>query len=153
MTSDFRKQLEKAYKIKVEGALEKAVKNVAGQVHGKLVEETPVGNPSLWKTNYPPKGYVGGTAKLSWNLSVDKVDLTVTSPKDRIPGSYSGDKSLDALSSFKLGNKVYIANGLPYIRRLNDGHSSQQPEGFIEEAIQVGIRKGIEATKAEIDRG
>ena len=68
-----------------------------------------------------------------------------------MPGEYKGDKSLTALSSFKLGDSVYIANGLPYIRRLNDGHSTQQPEGFIEKAIQVGVRKGIEATKAEID--
>jgi hypothetical protein len=34
---------------------------------------------------------------------------------------------------------VYISNNLPYIDRLNKGHSKQAPAGFIESAINAGL--------------
>jgi hypothetical protein len=40
----------------------------------------------------------------------------------------------------KPGQVIYLTNWLPYIRRLNDGYSGQQPAGFIERAVQKGGR-------------
>lgn len=42
---------------------------------------------------------------------------------------------------------VYIVNNLPYIRRLNEGWSSQAPAGFVQSGLQRARRRGIEYAK------
>ena len=42
------------------------------------------------------------------------------------------------LAGKKPGQAIYITNNLPYIRRLNDGYSKQQPSGFVERAVLLG---------------
>lgn len=42
------------------------------------------------------------------------------------------------LTKKKPGQKIYITNNLPYIRRLNDGYSKQTPAGFVERAVLIG---------------
>ena len=42
------------------------VLSVAIELRAELVKSTPVGNPSLWKTKYPPKNYISGNLKASW---------------------------------------------------------------------------------------
>lgn len=42
------------------------------------------------------------------------------------------------LANKKPGQKIYITNNLPYIRRLNEGHSKQAPAGFVERSILIG---------------
>ena len=43
-----------------------------------------------------------------------------------------------ALANRKAGQTIYITNRLPYIKRLNEGYSKQQPAGFVERSILVG---------------
>lgn len=47
-------------------------------------------------------------------------------------------KARVALANKKAGQKIYIANNLDYIRWLNDGNSTQEPEGFVERATLIG---------------
>lgn len=42
------------------------------------------------------------------------------------------------LAQKKPGQLVYITNCLPYIQRLNEGWSQQEPAGFVERAILLG---------------
>ena len=42
------------------------------------------------------------------------------------------------LAGKKLGQRIFITNNLPYIRRLNDGYSKQAPAGFVERAVLIG---------------
>lgn len=42
------------------------------------------------------------------------------------------------LKNKKPGETIFITNNQPYIRKLNDGSSSQQPAGFVERAILLG---------------
>lgn len=42
------------------------------------------------------------------------------------------------LSQKKPGQPIYITNNLPYIRKLNEGSSLQQPAGFVERAVLLG---------------
>ena len=42
------------------------------------------------------------------------------------------------LAKKKPGQKIYITNNLPYIRRLNDGYSKQTPAGFVERSVLIG---------------
>jgi len=36
------------------------------------------------------------------------------------------------------GQTIFISNNAPYIVRLNDGYSGQQPAGFVERAVLIG---------------
>lgn len=36
------------------------------------------------------------------------------------------------------GQKIFITNNQPYIKRLNEGYSAQAPAGFVERAILLG---------------
>ncbi len=36
---------------------------------------------------------------------------------------------------------IYISNNLPYIGRLNEGHSAQAPSGFIEQGVKAAAAK------------
>ena len=42
------------------------------------------------------------------------------------------------LKNKKPGEKIYLSNLVPYIGRLNDGSSTQEPKGFVERAVLVG---------------
>ena len=34
---------------------------------------------------------------------------------------------------------IYVSNNVPYISLLNDGHSSQQPAGFVQRSIEKAV--------------
>lgn len=80
-------------------------------------------------------------------------DVTIGAPMDDPHGPYVAGKhgstqqqsaaqalnvAKETLKNKKPGEVIYIANNLPYIRRLNDGYSEQVPAGFIERAILLG---------------
>lgn len=44
------------------------------------------------------------------------------------------------LSYRKPGQTIFISNNVPYIRRLNEGHSRQAAAGFVERAVAHGNR-------------
>lgn len=79
--------------------------------------------------------------------------ITLTSPNAyRIPPIYKGfagstkyesgshaiAEAYRILSTKKPGQSIWIQNVLPYIRRLNDGYSTQEPAGFVERAQLIG---------------
>lgn len=47
-----------------------------------------------------------------------------------------------AIAQYRGGDNasIHITNNLPYIGRLNEGSSAQAPAGFVESAVQVGVR-------------
>lgn len=53
------------------------------------------------------------------------------------------------LATKKPGQVVYISNALPYIKRLNEGHSGQEPAGFVERAVMLG-RKQVAKTRLKV---
>lgn len=131
MPSDFRAQLDAAYKAKVEDRLQKAVRLTALQAFRNVVQATPVDT---------------GMAKLSWNIDINVIDVKVAAAPAQAPdASFDGsEKALQAVASFKLDDIIYISNNLPYIRRLNDGHSKQAPSGFIDTEIERSRRQAQE---------
>ena len=94
------------------------VKLISLKAWSSLVEKTPVGNPSLW-TSKPPKGYVGGKARFSWNIKAK-------SPDKSIPQSWS--MTMPVAPNFKnVGyDPVFVTSSVPYMKRLEeDGWSTQ----------------------------
>ena len=93
-----------------------------------LIEKSPVGDPSLWKEK-PPKGYQPGNFISNWQLGVDDINYVVTDDKD-----VSGQVSIDGLGAIPdqaSGHLYYITNSLPYAQRLEDGWSTQAPQGMV----------------------
>jgi len=127
--SNFRAQLERAYKVKVEEKLDDVTRDTALILHGQLIQDTPVDT---------------SRAKSNWWPDIDNVNIEIKEPDD---GVASEAKMKEVMKSYKLGDTIYISNNLPYIRPLNDGTSVQQPEGFVERAVQVANRKAKELAK------
>lgn len=144
--TDIKKMMDDLYKEDVEEFLVKEVKITAFQVFKNVVQNTPVGNPDLWKNpEAAPEGYVGGSARQSWNIDINVIDTSITKADSQLDTAYDGnDKALRATARYKLRDVFYISNSIPYIERLDEGHSSQAPKAFIQGSIQVGMRQADE---------
>jgi len=100
-------------------------------VSQKVIERTPVGNPSLWQSNAPP-GYVGGTARANWIPSIGTPDQTEVNSTDENRGS----TQVLAIQSQIPGNIYYLTNNVPYIERLEYGWSTQAPNGMMRRTLR-----------------
>lgn len=113
-------------------ALEKelalVVRDTTLETTALLIEHTPVDT---------------GFARASWVPSIGQVvEVSL------LPGGHKGDAGSAGAAqqqgqalviSYKLGDgPMYITNQARYIEALNDGHSNQQPAGFVERAIAQG---------------
>lgn len=114
----FRQQLDLAYTVKVEGTLEKSVRKSALAADAALVRNTPVDT---------------GRARANWIPSLDAASAEIVEP--------NGKKDIASeTQSYTIDKTIFITNNLPYIQRLNDGWSQQAPAGFVELAVQSGVR-------------
>lgn len=122
---------------------------VAFAILQAVVVGTPVGDPTLWQShpNTPP-GYVGGHARRNWIVSI----ANTTNLVKGVPGKGGGDNAArsEAISEgtrviprFDVERtRLIIQNNVPYITRLNSGHSAQAPANFVEQAVMVGGNVG-----------
>ncbi len=96
-------------------------------IHSAIVLATPVDT---------------GLARGNWQVTLDAPAngvVTLLSPS----GREAIEEGKNAINSYVGGSQrssLYISNLLPYIVPLNEGHSKQAPVGFVETAIQTGIR-------------
>jgi hypothetical protein len=112
----FGRQLDQAYQDKVLGTLSQAVRKVALTVDRELVLKTPVDT---------------GRARSNWIPSLDAPSVKIVEPGQK-------PDIQDDLAQYTVDKTVFITNNLPYIRRLNEGHSDQAPAGFVDDAVQKG---------------
>lgn len=114
--------------------LEKAVQETAVAVLDKVVHTTP---------------HDTGQARANWQVAV-RAARPINEP---LIGKldYSGDETVIAGEAVIRGtprpdgHTIYISNSLPYIQALNEGHSKQAPEGFVELAVQAGAQAAEKA--------
>ena len=118
--------------------VEMAVRRVAFAIDRALVMSTPVGNPDLWKRP-APKGYVGGRARANWIPTLNTPSQVPSERKDK-QGSATIALLAPVTQNYRLGDTLWLSNSLPYIVRLNEGHSTQAPSGYVEMAIETGLR-------------
>lgn len=93
----------------------------------------------------------------NWQVDLNKEPANNIAP--HYPGSDGSTFSASAgetlsnakltLKSKKPGDVIYITNNLPYIKKLNEGSSKQEPAGFAERAILLG-RKYRESRKGKL---
>ncbi len=86
-----------------------------------------------------------GWARANWIASVGDSPREPVGTPDNI-SSAEGEQSASlgtVLTYTRDKGKLFITNNVPYINRLNDGHSKQAPAGFVQRAIEqalIGIR-------------
>lgn len=81
-----------------------------------------------------------GRARSNWIPTIGTAsDAVITKDEDKY--DKTGGEAIAAAQGIaegiKFGSTVYISNNLPYINRLNQGHSQQAPAGFVEKAVQA----------------
>lgn len=115
---------------------DKVARGAILQVFGEIVKLTPVGNSSLWKTPYKPKNYVGGRLRNSWNTSIGAPANGSTERQPNANGSESIADLSASMAQFKAGDVAYLLNNLPYALRVEEGHSTQKPNGWVKNTVK-----------------
>lgn len=135
--SRFSVSLKKAIE-KRKGDAEDYVKGTMMGVLSRTVKGTPVGDPDLWASP-PPPGYVGGTLRGAWQISMNAPDYTRHGTIDQ-DGSETITKGLQVLTTFKMGQDIYLTNPQPYAVPVEYGHSTQTPPGGMLRLAIAGIK-------------
>lgn len=95
--------------------VEMAVKALTLEIDARLRRATPVDT---------------GHARANWVPSIGAPHT------GEVQGNGAHESGVARIVAFKLGDgPTFISNNVPYLGRLNDGHSKQAPSGFIERAI------------------
>lgn len=116
------------------GFTEKHVKIITLDAVANLVEDTP--RKTGWaRANWIPS--------IGQPTAVDGSPPTEDAAKSAVRQRDAARESAIAniVSAYKLPmGRVFISNNVPYINRLNDGHSKQAPAGFVQAAILRAAR-------------
>lgn len=85
-----------------------------------------------------------GWAAANWVPSIGAPNLIPQledpSPVDVAGAARQGASSAAALSSYSIEQgSTFVSNGVPYLPKLNDGHSQQAPAGFIEASVVQAV--------------
>lgn len=71
-----------------------------------------------------------GHAKGNWQVGIGAPVLGEIDAEDPL-GSATLAVARQVIEQIQLGFDVWVTNGVPYARRLEDGHSSQAPQGMV----------------------
>jgi hypothetical protein len=120
----------KAFTAKAGNNAELAIKRIIAGVADSVIHMSPVGDASYWQSP-PPKGYSGGRFRGNWDYGFRSPPSGTFNVIDK-----TGDLSMSRITlkmpEGKLAGSIHwIANNLPYARRLEDGWSRQAPQGMV----------------------
>lgn len=107
-------------------AAEEVVKVTAISLFTGIINASPVGNSSLWKSKYTPDGYVGGTYRSNHFLSLGSPSNKVTSNRSE---KSKRIKEVLQIATMPYNSSYWLTNNLPYAERIEAGHSTQAPLG------------------------
>lgn len=99
-----------------------------------IILRNPVGNPTLWKSR-APKGYVGGRSRANWQHSAGGNPIVYNTKRTDGAGVATVGAIMASVAATSPGSIHWIANGLPYIKKLEEGHSTQAPNGMVKLAV------------------
>lgn len=132
----------------IENESNEDVRRSAFAILSAAVVGTPVGNPTLWQQPTPPPGYVGGHARRNWIVSLGSFadhQIGVAGAGEGAAGGQAaisdGERVAEQFEAVT-HRRLIIQNNVPYITRLNEGHSTQAPANFVETAVMVGRSVG-----------
>lgn len=145
----------KKFTIKVASNSDAVVRKVVLDVGTSLVNKTPVGDATYWKSK-PPAGYAGGHARANWQHSIgtlNETEIDAIDGKTWEGGNVSKDRIQESLAATRNapGAVHFISNSVPYIEALEDGHSHQAPNGFVGLTV-VEFGGMVEKAVAEVNK-
>lgn len=114
----------------------------AAAILRNLIFGSPVGNPDLWQNpEAAPPGYVGGHFRRNWIVSIGGFNETELEGEDPAGAATlaAGRSQIEKFKRATAGSNLVLQNNVPYANRLAQGHSLQAPEGWIDEAIDLGL--------------
>lgn len=110
--------------------VDKVIRGTLLDISASIVDRTPVGDPTYWKSGKAPAGYVGGTAKANWRAAIGAPDLVYANKQDK-EGS-STIREISVVVDNAPDNLFFLTNSVPYIQLLEYGqHSKQAPGGMV----------------------
>jgi hypothetical protein len=141
MVTRFVAPLAKA-SARVVGVLDESVRGATHTMFNRIIDRTP---------------HYTGKARANWNVSVGKPDLSTTQSTNESRARAEVAKVL----TIPAGSKVYMANGLPYIRHLEYGLYPKNPisdsgrteNGFSTQAPAGMVRISVREFNALIKGG
>lgn len=111
----------------------KVVREVVIEIGTGVVLMSPVGQPALWKSP-APKGYVGGHFRANWQYGFGSYPENEVADIDA-SGRVSIDRVKAGVQAAPVAGVHYIVNNLPYAEALENGHSTQAPEGMVGKTV------------------
>jgi hypothetical protein len=138
---------KKAFEIALDDFIEKTVpdkhlrlqKKIALDLLSRIIEKAPVGNPSIWdgravgekrELSTPPPGYVGGRSRSNWQISLGLPGTSSVIGIDST-GVSAEAAGVAAITGAKPYGTIWIFNNVRYIRRLEEGWSTQASAGMV----------------------
>jgi hypothetical protein len=124
----------------MKGRTDMVVRKVLTDIGASLVMKSPVGDRDKWQENIyraskglppTPAGYVGGRFKGNWSHGFGKAPVGEFLDIDP-SGSSSMARITGGVAASPVAGIHYLANNLPYAQRLEDGYSTQAPNGMME---------------------
>jgi len=112
---------------------ERTIVAITLELHAELVEHTPV-DTGWARANWVPK--VGGQPPQN----------AVGSPgAGGVPAAQGASQAgISSVLAYRLPRgRVYVTNNVSYIEALNDGHSSQEPAGFVQRALRKAVQAAV----------
>lgn len=106
------------------------VQQTAIEVFTKIIMDTPVGKPELWKKK-PPANYKAGALRANWQTSVNQESAGILTKKDKT-GKRTINRMVATIKQYDGLGYILLKNNLPYASRIEYlGHSSQSPTGMV----------------------
>ena len=143
MTASFEKWLKtmEEHQKKSLEACEKAINSTVREMVEKIIERTPVGDPSLWRYK-APADYTPGTLKASWEINTTNSARDVNTGRFKKMSSTDGSESTaQQWAGIKLNTNtnpsITIVNRQPYAWRVEYGSwSTQAPAGMMRVTVK-----------------
>ena len=79
-----------------------------------------------------------GRARSNWQVSIGKT-AAGTIDEIKSPSETIGNAKSELAKLRDSDDRIHITNNLPYIQRLNEGWSPQQPAGYVDTAIATVV--------------
>jgi hypothetical protein len=115
--------------------MDQIVRKVALELFTRIIYKTPVDT---------------GRARANWQVAIGTPAAGTVEIDDK-SGNATVSKATAKSAGFKAGDTIYLANNLPYIRRLEDGYSQQAPAGMVTLTVQE-FAAVVKAIGVEISR-
>ena len=111
-------------KAELDELVDDAVKIVAVNGHSNLVEATPVDT---------------GWAKANWQVQIGSRPENPLGSPTAIPGIDDADAKVASYTADQ--GMVFVSNPVPYIARLDGGHSQQAAANFVRRAVEEAVEE------------